>query len=57
MSPKTSEIIKARHKAGLSQLQAGQLIGFTRRAWQAWEYGQNPMRKELLELFRMKARK
>lgn len=50
-----SEIKAARRKSGLSQAKAAELIGFSFRSWQSWEQGQRPMRKELLELFKLKA--
>lgn len=36
-SPTTSEVLKARKDAGLTQTQAAELVGYTLRAWQGWE--------------------
>lgn len=43
-NPSPDEIKNARLAAGLTQKQAGQLIGYSRRSWQEWEYGGRKMR-------------
>lgn len=42
----------AREAAGLTQAEAAALIGFSVRAWQAWELGTRRMRAVLLDTFR-----
>jgi len=49
------EQIKAvRKKAGLTQAQAAELIGYSKRAWQDWEQGRKPMRDAAMDLFLLK---
>ncbi|WP_312283396.1 helix-turn-helix domain-containing protein [Candidatus Igneacidithiobacillus taiwanensis] len=49
------EQIKAvRLKAGLTQAQAAELIGYSKRAWQDWEQGRKPMRDAAMDLFLLK---
>ncbi len=51
----TPEQIKAvRLKAGLTQAQAAELIGYSKRAWQDWEQGRKPMRDAAMDLFLLK---
>lgn len=38
-----SEIAKTRSALGLTQVQAGAIIGWTRSGWQAVELGQRPL--------------
>jgi DNA-binding XRE family transcriptional regulator len=40
--------------AGLTQEQAGALVGVARRTWQDWERGQRRMQPGLFELFNLK---
>lgn len=54
-SPTKEQIRKARKAAGLTQTQAGELVGGCRRTWQDWEYGNTEMHPGLWELFRLKA--
>ncbi|TQE91139.1 MAG: helix-turn-helix domain-containing protein [Spiribacter salinus] len=54
MSPDPSEIRAARLAAGLTQRQAGELIGGTLRTWQDWEYGRRNMPSAKWELFVIK---
>ena len=54
MTPEPSEIKKVRLRAGLTQEQAAELIYSTRRTWQSWECGVNPMHAALWELFKLK---
>jgi DNA-binding XRE family transcriptional regulator len=54
-SPTPEQIRKARKSAGLTQQEAGELVGASRRAWQSWEAGDNPMHPGLWELFQIKA--
>ncbi len=50
-APTPEQIKAAREKAGLTQKDAADLIGYTRRAWQQWEAGDRGMRRALFELF------
>ncbi len=52
--PSPFTVREARHRLGLTQQQAGAVIGASLRAWQAWEYGQNPMPGSKWELFCIK---
>jgi len=52
--PSPAEIREARHIAGLTQQQAGAIIGATRRAWQDWEAGRRNMPGSKWELFNRK---
>lgn len=54
-NPTPADIRKARKAAGLTQGEAGALVGAERRTWQAWELGENPMHPGLWELFKLKA--
>jgi putative transcriptional regulator len=49
--PTKGEVRAARNAAGLTQAEAAALVGFTARAWQAWELGQNSMRPAILRNF------
>lgn len=42
----------ARAQLGLTQLQAGALIGAPQRTWQSWEHGQRGMPEQLWRLWR-----
>jgi transcriptional regulator with XRE-family HTH domain len=53
--PSPSEIKQARLDAGLTQLEAAELVGFSARAWQMWEYGKRPMRPAVFHLFKLLA--
>lgn len=48
------EIKKARLKLGLTQKQAGEVVGAKRRTWQDWELGNRNMPIAKWELFRIK---
>lgn len=49
------EQIKAvRLKAGLTQAEAAELIGYSKRAWQDWEQGRKPMRDATMDYFLLK---
>lgn len=50
--PSPAEIRAARKAAGLTQTQAGALVGRSMRAWQDWESGARNMPTGLAELFR-----
>lgn len=54
--PSPTEIREARHRAGLTQAQAGEIIGATRRAWQEWEGGRRNMPPAKWELFQIKVK-
>lgn len=43
-----------REEAGLTQAEAAALLGYSVRAWQAWELGTRHMRAVLLDSFREK---
>lgn len=53
-SPEPSLIRETREGAGLSQTAAAELIYSTKRTWQDWEAGKNPMHQGLWELFCLK---
>ena len=42
--PSHESIRKARSNAGLTQREAANLIGYSRRSWQEWESGRRNMR-------------
>lgn len=48
-----SAVRSARTAAGLTQSEAAALLGFSVRAWQAWELGTRRMRAVLLESFKI----
>lgn len=52
--PSPAGIRQARKAAGLTQAQAGQVIGASRRAWQEWEAGRRNMPPAKMELFKLK---
>lgn len=52
--PNPQEIRAARQSAGLSQTQAGALVGVALRTWQQWEAGDCRMRAALWELFQIR---
>jgi DNA-binding transcriptional regulator YiaG len=54
MSPDPTEIKSARLRAGLTQVQAAEVIYSTKRTWQDWERGLNSMHPALWELFKLK---
>jgi DNA-binding transcriptional regulator YiaG len=49
--PAPADIRATRTAAGLTQEQAGELLYSSRRAWQSWELGINPMPQAMWELF------
>jgi len=53
-SPTPAEVRRAREKAGLTQKEAGALIGATLRAWQYWEAGDRKMDPAKWELWQLK---
>jgi len=53
-SPSPDSIRQMRVAAGLTQEQAGALVGVARRTWQDWERGQRRMQPGLFELFNLK---
>lgn len=55
-NPDPAEIAAARQSAGLTQLQAAELIYRTLRNWQQWEGGERRMDPALWELFRIKTK-
>lgn len=52
--PSPDQIREARHRAGLTQEQAGAVIGASRRTWQNWENGTRNMPGAKWELFQIK---
>lgn len=42
-APSVVEIVAARESAGLSHSSAGAVVHVTRRTWQRWEYGEQPI--------------
>jgi putative transcriptional regulator len=55
IAPAPKDIVAARHKAGLTQTEAAQLVSTNLRSWQRWEAGERKMRPAFWELFLMKA--
>ncbi len=55
-NPLPADILAARLAAGLTQTQAGELVGGTLRSWQNWEAGERSMHPGLWELFAIKRR-
>lgn len=51
MNPSKEEVKKARLNAGLTQMQAANVIGYKLRSWQMWESGDRKMRKSLFDYF------
>lgn len=56
MNPSPALIRTARLALGLTQSQAGALVGVTDRAWRYWERGERVMPKGMWELFNLKTR-
>lgn len=57
MESVTPEAVKAaRARAGMTQGQAGAVLGRSWRTWQNWELGDRNMRPELMDLFKLKVR-
>ena len=56
ISPTKEQIQQARKDAGLTQVQAAELIYSTRRTFQDWEYGVSPMHPAIWELFLIKTK-
>lgn len=54
--PSPSAIKEARHRAGLTQEQAGAVVGTSRRGWQNWENGTRSMPAAKWELFQLKTK-
>ena len=52
--PSPADIRSSRLSLGLTQAQAGELVGAARRTWQNWELGVVPMPSAKWELFRIK---
>ena len=53
-NPAAKEIAAARAESGLTQEQAGAVVGVARRTWQDWEAGRRRMPAGLFELFLIK---
>lgn len=53
-SPNPKQIKAARKRLGLTQTQAGAIVGVTLRAWQYWETGNRKMDRAKWELFLIK---
>ena len=54
--PSPSEIRQSRLSLGLTQAQAGALVGVTDRAWRYWERGERVMPSSAWELFNLKTK-
>ena len=54
--PSPSTIRASRLRLGLTQSQAGALVGVTDRAWRYWERGERVMPKGMWELFNLKTK-
>lgn len=57
MSPSPDDVRQARKNTELTQEQAAQVIGATRRAWQEWEAGRRNMPGAKWELFQLKTQR
>lgn len=55
-APSPERIRKAREKAGLSRLEAAELIHASVRGWEKWEQGERKMHPGLWELFQIKTK-
>ena len=55
--PSPATIRAARKAAGMTQEQAANVIGATRRAWQEWEAGRRNMPGAKWELFLLKTQR
>lgn len=53
--PVPEQIRQARESAGLTQAEAGALIGAPLRSWQDWEYGRRNMPIAKWELWQIRA--
>lgn len=54
--PSPAAIRASRISLGLTQAQAGALVGVSDRAWRHWEAGRSKMRERLWEMFQEKAK-
>jgi len=52
--PAPDQVKAARIAAGLTQLQAGEILHTNVRVWQQWEYGETQMHPAFFELFMLK---
>ncbi len=50
-TPSPEDIKAARARAGLTQTQAGAMVGVAMRTWQDWEAGIAPMPRAIWSLF------
>lgn len=55
VEPTREQIVKARKQARLTQKAAAELIGHSKRSWEAWEIGGRKMHKATFEFFLTKA--
>ena len=55
-APTPEQIKAARKAAGLTQAEAGRVIGYTMRGWQNWEHGGAEMKQALYDLFLMRTK-
>ena len=54
--PSPADIRAARRAFGLTQSQAGAMVGVTDRAWRYWERGERNMPTSAWELFQIKTK-
>lgn len=54
--PSPADIRASRLSLGLTQAQAGGLVGVTDRAWRYWEAGRRTMPVGIWELFQLKTK-
>lgn len=54
--PSPEQVKESRLALGLTQQQAGAIVGATARAWRAWESGFRAMPESKWELFQIKTR-
>ena len=56
MNPSPADIRQSRLSLGLTQAQAGAMVGASARAWRAWEAGFRVMPGAKWELFNLKTK-
>ena len=56
MTTTPQQIREARHRAELTQTEAGRVVHRSLRSWQKWEWGEEDMPPELWELFNLKVK-
>ncbi|MEO9231611.1 MAG: helix-turn-helix domain-containing protein [Devosia sp.] len=55
--PTKGEVKAARERAGLTQKESGEVVSVGVRTWQKWEYGEQPMKQAIWELYNIKTKR